>query len=195
MSIAKQRQSAEEPDLLNFILNKTAKSLSELIATTWKMHNALSDVEREQKYRLDVVVETGQKSCVVGCDGRWFECAWEVLRNNNINVFADALRQCLKVGRKKNNNIILTSPTNCGKTFLISLLEPMFDCFVNPAGGLRRMSAIVPEWFQVVSRAYCLEWVFVVAWGPNCPLAQTEKPIFQWHSHNTRKLYADIGHQ
>ena len=68
-------QSAEEPDLLNFILNKTAKSLSEHIATTWKMHNAPSDVEREQKYRLDVVVETGQKSCVVGCDGRWFECA------------------------------------------------------------------------------------------------------------------------
>ena len=40
MSIAKQRQSAEEPDLFNFILNKAAKSLSELIATTWKMHNA-----------------------------------------------------------------------------------------------------------------------------------------------------------
>ena len=58
-----------------------------------------------------------------------------MLRNNNINVYADALRQCLKVGRKKNNNIILTGPTDCGKTFLISLLELMFDCFVNPAGG------------------------------------------------------------
>ena len=59
MSIAKQGQSAEEPNLFNFILNKAGKSLSELIATTWKMHNA-----------------------------------------------------------KKNNNIILTSPTNYGKLFL-----------------------------------------------------------------------------
>ena len=137
MSIAKQRQSAEEPDLYNFILNKTSKSLSELIATTWKMHHAPSVVEREQKCRLDVVLETSQKSCVAGCNGRWLEAAREVLRNNNINiyVFADALRQCIKVGRKKNNNIILTGPTNCGKTFLISPLELMFDCFVNPASG------------------------------------------------------------
>ena len=114
MPIAKQPQSLEEPDLSNCILNKTAMSLSELIATTWKMHNAPSGVEREQKCRLDVVVETTQKSCVVGCDGRWFECAREVLRNNNINayVFGDALQQCLKVGRKKSNNIILTGPTN-----------------------------------------------------------------------------------
>ena len=81
-----------------------------------------SGVEREQKCRLDVVVETTQKSCVVGCDGRWFECAREVLRNNNLNVyvFADALRQCLKVGRKKNNNIILTGSIFCSQALVFN---------------------------------------------------------------------------
>ena len=119
----------------NFILNKKDKSLSELIATTWKMHNAPSIVEREQKCRLDDVVEANQKSCVVGCDGRWFECAWEVLRNNNVNayVFADTLWKSLKVGRKKNNIIILTIiPTKCGKTFLINPLELYVWLFHEP---------------------------------------------------------------
>ena len=137
MSVANQRQSEDQPDLFNFILNKSCKSLSELICVTWKMHSAPKTIERQHKCRLDLVVETADTACVEGCNGTWLVCARQVLKNNNINiyVFADALRECLKRGRKKNNNILLTGPTNCGKSFLLNPVELIFNCFVNPASG------------------------------------------------------------
>lgn len=118
ISVPNQRQAENQPDLFNFILNKSSKALSELISVTWKMHSAPKAIERQQKCRLDVVVEKSNTTCVDECNGTWLVCARQVLRNNSINiyVFADALRECLKHGPKKNNNILLTGP----KSFLLN---------------------------------------------------------------------------
>lgn len=137
MSVANQRQSEGESDIYSFILNKSPKSLSDLINVTWKMHNAPAQLIREQKDRMTVILENKNNPCVEGCEGMWYVYARQLLKNNNINlyVFADALRECIKKGRSKNNNIILTGPTNCGKSFLLNPIELVYKCFVNPATG------------------------------------------------------------
>ena len=47
------------------------------------------------------------------------------LKNNSINlyVYAETIRQCLKNGRQKQNNIMLVGPTNCRKSFFLGHLE------------------------------------------------------------------------
>jgi len=45
------------------------------------------------------------------------------------------MRQALRKGRQKNNNVLITGPTNCGKSFLLNPLEIVFKAFVNPANG------------------------------------------------------------
>ena len=68
---------------------------------------------------MDIIFELSRKEseCVCPESDLWLISARELLRWNSINiyVFADALKNCLEKGRQKNNNILLTGPTNCGK--------------------------------------------------------------------------------
>jgi len=136
MVIAKQRHDDGEKDMYSFILNKSPKALSELVSTTWRMHNAPKIVERSNKSRLDILkVHITDRECTEGCSGEWFNCAKEILRNNKINMytFADAIRQCIIKGRQKRNNVMLVGPTNCGKSFLLDPLECIYKAFMNPS--------------------------------------------------------------
>ena len=137
LAFAKRRQADGLPDVYDFVLNKTPKALSDLMETTWKLHHAPVVANREKMDRMQIIMAQLDQPCISGCDGLWMESAWEVLSNNEINIyaFADAMRQCLKNGRKKFNNIMLTGPTNCGKSFLLNPLELIFKCFMNPAAG------------------------------------------------------------
>ena len=80
-----------------------------------------------------MIEETAKGPCQ--CKGEWLRCAKEVLAKNKINnyVFAHTMRQCLIFGRRKNTNILLIGPTNCGKSFLLNPIELMFKTLVNPA--------------------------------------------------------------
>ena len=62
-------------------------------------------------------------------------CAKKVLKNNSINlyVYAEAITQCLKNGRQKQNNIMLVGSTNCGKSFSLDLLKLIYKTFMNPS--------------------------------------------------------------
>ena len=135
--MAKKREAEGLPDIYNFLINKSFKSISELLEMTWRLNHAPAVEERERMNRMDVVLSYLDKPCIDGCNGAWIESALEVLAKNDINsyVFADAIRRCLTHGRKKSNNVILTGPTNCGKSFLLNPLEHMFKCFMNPAAG------------------------------------------------------------
>ena len=75
------------------------------------------------------------KPCNDDCGGKWYNLAREILRNNNINpyVYADALRQTFINGRGKKLNILIAGPANCGKTFILSPIKEIFQCFCNPA--------------------------------------------------------------
>lgn len=133
--IAKQRHDDGEKDMYSYIINKSQKALSEIVSTTWKIQNAPAVVVRKSKSRLDILRDYTNTECAEGCDGQWYCCAKEVLKNNGINLFAysDAIRQCLKLGRQKFNNIMLVGPTNCGKSFLLDPLEKIYKAFMNPS--------------------------------------------------------------
>ena len=137
LSAAKERQAEGLPDIYNFILNKNTKALSDLVTMTWKLQNAPEVNERRSMDRMQLVLSYLDKPCVDGCNGDWIEAAVEVLMNNDINVFtfAGAVRKLLGEGRKKFNNLLLTGPTNSGKSFLLNPLEDIFKCFTNPAPG------------------------------------------------------------
>ena len=136
-SVAKQRAAAGEPDLYSFIVSKNPKALSDLISTTWEIENASDELEQQARTRIDVVIECAQRPCREGCNGIWLQRALQVLRQNSINVysFSTAVRNCIRHGRKKNNNVFLFGPTNSAKSFLLDPMEDMFKCFMNPADG------------------------------------------------------------
>ena len=63
--------------------------------------------------------------------------ATEILNSNGISIerFSSAVYNALKRGRGKYRNVYLFGPANFSKTFLISPLKEIFECFVNPASG------------------------------------------------------------
>ena len=105
--------------------------------TIWEIENAAVEIEQQNRTRIDVVINFAQQACVDGCNGIWLQRALEVLRQNNINVhcFSTTIRNGLKHGRKKSNNVFLFGPTNSAKSFLLEPMENMFKCFMNPADG------------------------------------------------------------
>ena len=136
MRLALRRSQNGENDLQAFLLNKTPKAIADLITTTWKIHNSEKTVEREQKSRIDLIKEFAAGECVSQCvDKEWLRCAREILSNNRMNVYyyACAIRNSLRKGRSKGNNILIVGPTNCGKSFLLNPLELIFKTFINPA--------------------------------------------------------------
>ena len=58
-----------------------------------------------------------------------------MLQTNSIHpfVFAAALRELMIKGRGKFRNLMLVGPANCGKTFLLSPLQVLFNTFSNPS--------------------------------------------------------------
>jgi len=120
------------------MLAKSPKALSDLVSTTWRLEKAPATLERKHKARLEVIREiNANDTCVEVCNQTWYRKTLEVLAGNNIDAlyFAGVMRQALQKGRQKNRNILITGPTNCGKSFLLNPLELIFKCFVNPATG------------------------------------------------------------
>ena len=137
MRIANERLKCGDSDLHTFIVNRTPKSLCDLITTTWELENAQSVIDKKTRSRISVVQEFASQECQPECGGKWMRLARQVLQLNNINayVFGNALRQCLIKGRRKHTNVLLFGPRNCGKSFLLDPMEKMFTCFLNPAKG------------------------------------------------------------
>ena len=121
--------------MYKFIINKSSKSLSELLDLTWKMNDASKNVERAKESRISILKAHLEKECLPQCHGEWLVCAKQVLQQNGINLycFASALRQLLEKGRQKRLNVLLIGPTNCGKSFLLNPFELIYKTFINPA--------------------------------------------------------------
>ena len=73
---------------------------------------------------MELIWKNAQGSCIDGCNGQWLVCAQEVLQNNQVHpiIFAAAMRDLLIKGRGIFRNIMIVSPANCAKTFLLSPL-------------------------------------------------------------------------
>ena len=114
--IATEQQKAGKEDLYTFLVNRSPKSLQDLIITTWKMQNAKASIARHNTPRMNIIREAaGVAECVEGCGGKWLKCALEVLRNNGLHPieFAEAVRDLLVNGRRKHRNIFIVGPADC----------------------------------------------------------------------------------
>ncbi len=136
-AVAKKRKDSGENDLRDFITRKTPCAVSNLVKQTWSIEDAPEDLERASLSRMDILQRALEGNCREGCNGKWLDMAFEILNNNDINVFrfAYVVRRLLERGRQKFINLMLVGGTNCGKSFLFAPLEDLFKAFVNPAVG------------------------------------------------------------
>ena len=88
---------------------------------TWAM-----ETSRERLARAD-------GNCSEGCQGKSYNCVFELLTNNGINpvTFAASLRDLLQNGSGKYRSIMIVRRANCGKTFMLSHLQALFKIFSN----------------------------------------------------------------
>ena len=112
LAITKERHELGEKDLYCFVVNKTPKSTSDLVKTTWHIHSDPEIICREKTTNTDAVkalLLSGE--CVPQVDGEWLRYAKEVLKQNkfSVYVFSAALRVGIIKGRQK-NNIMLIGP-------------------------------------------------------------------------------------
>ena len=109
--------------------------MNEAIATAWEMEGAKSKQLRMAKSRLEILEEAANEPCQCEPVLQRKELAVQLLKNNGIapESFANALKELLHKGRGKYPNIMLTGPSNCGKTFLLNPLNKVYKTFTNPA--------------------------------------------------------------
>lgn len=125
--------------LMEFISNTPERKYKELIKKVWHAKEAKQKLRRRETSRMEKVQAALQEPCIPDCgdDEKWLEMAREVLRKNAVNAytFAEAARRLLRQGRSKGNNILITGPTDCAKTFILRPLTKIFQCFTNPSSG------------------------------------------------------------
>ena len=135
LALARQQKPEGKTDIAEFIVNRGAKVVSEVLDTAWEMEHSTDDLERARKSRVQLLHEARQGECTEGCSGQWLTCAEEVLERNGINAqyFARCVLELLQKGRGKYRNIMIVGVANCGKTFLLNPLNEIFHTFSNPA--------------------------------------------------------------
>ena len=123
--------------LAQFIANRGNKAVDEAIELAKEFSQAESQYQRATKTRIQLLQEQTANSCAVGCGGRWFEAADQLLQRHAIikEDFCSAVYTALCKGRGKYRNIFIYGDTNCGKTFSLSPLKVIYKTFCNPATG------------------------------------------------------------
>lgn len=137
MALADKWQEEGKTDLAEFICNRGPRIVNEAIETAKELSGAQERLQRCNKSRIQLLEESAAKPCVDGCQGEWITAATDVLESNGIDKerFCSAVYDALKRGRGKYRNVYIYGPANCGKTFLLSPLKLIFECFINPASG------------------------------------------------------------
>ncbi len=135
IALARDRLANGDRKLFDFLFNMKKKDREELVADAWRFENAGLILHDENVVVIKRLQETNSP-CV--CNGEWMWCAQDLFLRNNVNIhaYAEALRQCLTVGRRKHNNLMLVGPASSGKTFLLKpLLTLIPTVFSNPPGS------------------------------------------------------------
>ena len=131
-----QKREGKE-DLMDFIIGRSRKAVSELLETTWEIKEAGEKIARAHKSRVEILREAGNEECLCATREEWLECARQVLQNNDIEerTFGRAIMTALEKGRGKYRNIMIIGPANCAKTFLLKPLSVIYNTVCNPATG------------------------------------------------------------
>ena len=137
MALAAKWQEEGKTDLAEFVANRGPKIVNEAMETAKELNEAQKRLKRANKTRIELLEESAASACVDGCQGEWLSAAKEILVLNGIGIqdFSSALHDALKRGRGKYRNVYIYGPANCGKTFLLSPLKKILECFMNPASG------------------------------------------------------------
>lgn len=135
LAFADAQREEGKTDIAQFIMNRSKKVIEELVTTAWEMAGARAALERAKLRRVEILRQSMTEDCVPGCNQQWLHQALDILNNNGINrdEFAAAVQLLITEGRGKYRNIIITGPTNCGKSFLLQPLTAVFKVFSNPA--------------------------------------------------------------
>ena len=90
-------------DVAEFIINRGPKVVAEVLSTAWDLRNSRETLKRSKQSRLDILYNAANGECATDCNGKWSQCAIQVLRNNAINVstFQNAVKELLDKGRGK----------------------------------------------------------------------------------------------
>ena len=135
LALANRLKQQGKTDLAEFIYKRGKKAVDEVISTAWEMAGAEEAIERAQMRRVDILRDSLHSDCVEGCDGAWIRQAKDILSRNSIpeELFCTGVISLLHRGRGKYRNVLVTGPTNCGKTFILRPLTTIFKTFSNPA--------------------------------------------------------------
>ncbi|CAH3046804.1 unnamed protein product [Porites evermanni] len=135
LALAREQKVEGKTDIAEFIVNRGAKVVADVLATTWELENSKDNLERQRKSRIQLLKEVRDGECVQNCSGQWLISAKEVLQGNgvDINYFGHCVHELLQKGRGKYRNLMIVGPANCAKTFLLNPLNVIFNTFSNPA--------------------------------------------------------------
>ena len=69
LALAQEQREQGKTDLVAFILNRSPKTLADILTTTWQMKGAGEKISRSKKPRIDLLQEASNSDCVTGCNG------------------------------------------------------------------------------------------------------------------------------
>ena len=128
-ALVDEQQAEGKTDTLVYVMGKSEKQRSDIIATAWKIKNAKSVRERKSKTKLQLLQERHQDTTHDGqCNGIWLEKATELLQKNGLCVreFAQDIRNVITLGRGKSLNLMICGESDCGKSFLFMPLISVY---------------------------------------------------------------------
>jgi hypothetical protein len=135
LSFAQEQQREGKTDLAQFIANRGSKAVNKSIRVGWELKETPSLLVRYRQSRLEHLQVAFEGDCILNCNKKWLDLARNILMRNNIEIseFVGAVRLLLEKGQGKYQNILVTGPSNCGKTFILNPLNVIYDTFSNPA--------------------------------------------------------------
>ena len=135
LALAREQKREGKTDIAEFVVNRGAKVVADVLATTWEMENSKDNLERQKKSRIQLLKEARDGECVDSCSGKWLTSAKEVLESNGVDIqyFGQCVRNLLEKGRGKYRNLMIVGVANCAKTFLLNPLNLIYKTFSNPA--------------------------------------------------------------
>ena len=129
LAFGEKRAEAGETDLSRYLVKLGMRGRNELMVDAWKMAAAVQNVSISKKSRIEILQEYANDETKCVCHGGvWLVLALDLLRKNHIdlNDFCSKMFRAIHVGRNKHVNIMITGPSNCGKTFLLEPLNVIY---------------------------------------------------------------------
>ena len=88
---AQEQFAKGKKDLKTFILSKSPKPQQDLVTTTWRIKEVVTNIRRQKKHGMEIIGKTLEKERVEECCGNWYRCVNEVLQGNNMERVAFAV--------------------------------------------------------------------------------------------------------